>query len=149
MTKDERRQWFEATLEQAGMRRTLSRRSLLQLLATNDRPVSAQELYEQANSAINLVTIYRTLNELTRLKLLTRTEFGEGFYRYEPAPGPSDTHCRHHLVCDSCSSIADFGGCLVDSMLTQATLPSSFQITHHTLILHGICERCQTRLASP
>ena len=148
MTKDERLQWFEATLEQAGMRRTLPRRVLLRLLAATESPVSAQDLYEQSGSDINLVTIYRTLNELTRLELLTRAEFGEGFYRYEPAPGPSDTEHRHHLVCDNCGSIADFEGCMVDAMLEQNPLPGNFQVVSHTLTLHGTCERCQAQPAS-
>ena len=144
MTKDERLQWFEATLEQAGLRRTLPRRVLLRLLAASETPLSAQDIYEQTGSDINLVTIYRTLNELTRLDLLNRTEFGEGFYRYEPAPGPSDTDHHHHLVCDSCGSIADFEGCMVDTMLQNTPLPNNFQVASHTLTLHGTCERCQT-----
>lgn len=127
------------------MRRTLPRRVLLRLLAATERPLSAQELHEQTGADINLVTIYRTLNELTRLNLLTRTEFGEGFYRYEPAPGPSDTDHRHHLVCDSCGAIEDFAGCMVDAMLESTPLPTKFQVASHTLTLHGTCERCQTQ----
>ena len=91
MTKEERLQWFEARVAEAGLRRTLPRRVLLRLLAASERPLSAQDLFKQTEEDINIVTIYRTLNELTRLELLTRTEFGEGFYRYEAAPGPSDS----------------------------------------------------------
>ena len=65
-----------------------------------------------------------------------------------PAPSPSDTDHRHHLVCDSCGAIADFEGCMVDATLAQSTLPPNFQVTRHTLTLHGTCERCQTKLAS-
>jgi Fur family ferric uptake transcriptional regulator len=145
MTKDERLQWFEASIAQAGLRRTLPRRVLLRLLAASERPVSAQDLYEQVDEDINIVTIYRTLNELTRLGLLIRTEFGEGFYRYEPAPGPSDTEHHHHVVCDSCGSIADFEGCMVDSMLEQTHLPNNFKVSSHKLTLHGTCGPCQIK----
>jgi Fur family transcriptional regulator, ferric uptake regulator len=148
MTKDERLKWFEATLEQAGMRRTLPRRVLLRILAATERPVSAQELFEQTDEDINPVTIYRTLNELTRLNLLTRTEFGEGFYRYEPAPGPSDTEHHHHVICDSCGTIDDFEGCMVEAMLEQTRLPENFQVASHTLTLHGTCGRCLTQAAT-
>ncbi|WP_309719822.1 Fur family transcriptional regulator [Armatimonas sp.] len=148
MTKDERLRWFEATLEQAGMRRTLPRRVLLRLIAASERPLSAQDIYEQTAEEINLVTIYRTLNELTRLELLIRTEFGEGFYRYEPAPGPSDTEHHHHVVCDNCGTIADFEGCMVDAMLEQTHLPDNFQVDSHTLTLHGTCGRCLAQTAT-
>lgn len=143
MTSGDRLAWFEATLEQAGLRRTVPRHTLLQLLAATERPLCAQDLYEQAGATINLVTIYRTLNELTRLKLLSRIEFGEGFYRYAPVLGPSEPN-RHYLICDRCGVLTDFEGCLVDPLLPQAILPNHFQVTYHTLVLHGICEHCQT-----
>ena len=145
MTKEERLQWFETRISEAGLRRTLPRRVLLRLLAASGRPLSAQDIYEQTGEDINIVTIYRTLNELTRLELLTRTEFGEGFYRYESAPGPSDTEHHHHVVCDSCGSIADFEGCMVDSMLEQTRLPNNFRVASHTLTLHGTCGPCQVQ----
>lgn len=143
MTKEERLQWFEARVAEAGLRRTLPRRVLLRLLAASERPLSAQDLFEQTEEDINIVTIYRTLNELTRLELLTRTEFGEGFYRYEAAPGPSDTAHHHHVVCDSCGSIADFEGCMVDAMLEKTRLPDNFHVSSHVLTLRGICGSCQ------
>ena len=145
MNRDERLQWFEASIAQAGLRRTLPRRVLLRLLAASERPLSAQDIFEQTGEDINIVTIYRTLNDLTRLELLTRTEFGEGFYRYEPAPGPSDTEHHHHVVCDRCGSIADFEGCMVDAMLEKTRLPDNFHVASHVLTLHGTCGRCQTQ----
>lgn len=148
MTKDERLHWFETTLEQAGMRRTLPRRILLRLLAASERPLSAQEIFEETSEDINLVTIYRTLNDLTRLGLLNRIEFGEGFYRYEAASSPTDTDHHHHLVCDRCGTIADFSGCMVDSMLEQTPLPNNFRVSSHTLTLHGTCEECQSASTS-
>jgi Fur family ferric uptake transcriptional regulator len=145
MTIDERLHWFEASIQRAGLRRTLPRRVLLRLLAASERPVSAQDIHEQVGDDINLVTIYRTLNELTRLGLLIRTEFKEGFYRYEPAPGPDEEDHHHHVVCDICGSIAGFEGCIVNEMLRTTLLPNNFRVSSHVLTLHGVCDACQSK----
>ena len=65
---------------------------------------------------VNLSTVYRTLQLLVSLDLVSETRLGTKHSYYEVAPEP----VHHHFVCEKCGSVGHFADELV------APLPRSF-----------------------
>ena len=73
---------------------------ILSAIENSDDHISAEEIHAQTVAKyphVNISTIYRTLELLKRLGLVTETNFGEGLVRYHP----QDKGHHHHLVCQS------------------------------------------------
>ena len=68
--------------------------------------ISAEEIYDQVRARYlyaNISTVYRTLELLKELGLVTETELGDGRVRYHPA----EKGHHHHLICQKCGSVID------------------------------------------
>ena len=75
------------------------------------------ELRARDGRRVGRASIYRVLDELVTLGLLSRVEVGDGVARYEPQRPHDDEH-HHHLVCDGC-------GRLSRSRTTRSSAPSA------------------------
>ena len=83
-------------LRETGHRLTPQRMLVIEALHNADRHISAEELYKQLHSRYpyaNISTVYRTLELLKELNLVTETDFGEGYVRYHVA----EKGHHHHL----------------------------------------------------
>lgn len=100
--------WQHKFREQ-GLRVTGPRLLVLDILAAARRYLSAKEIHTRIvtrDPSVGSATVYRTLDILVSMGLVTRNDFGEGFYRYELLrPGTNDTHV--HLICESCGRTLD------------------------------------------
>jgi Fur family ferric uptake transcriptional regulator len=65
---------------------------------------------------VGRASIYRVVDELVNLNLLTRVDVGDGVARYEPQRGHAADEHHHHLVCDGCGRLEPFQ----DDALEQA-----------------------------
>jgi Fur family ferric uptake transcriptional regulator len=93
-------------LREKGHRLTPQRMLVIEALHKADRHISAEEIYRQLHRRYpyaNISTVYRTLELLKKLDLVTETDFGEGRVRYHVA----ENGHHHHLVCRSCGNIID------------------------------------------
>jgi Fur family ferric uptake transcriptional regulator len=93
-------------LSEHGYRLTPQRLMILSAIENSDDHISAEEIYAQVTVKyphVNISTVYRTLELLKGLGLVTETDLGEGRVRYHPA----DKGQHHHLVCQECGAIID------------------------------------------
>jgi len=93
-------------LGEHGYRLTPQRLMVLSAIENSDDHISAEEIYAQVVAKyphVNISTVYRTLELLKQLGLVTETDFGEGRVRYHPA---GKGH-HHHLVCTECGAVID------------------------------------------
>ncbi len=91
-------------LTEQGYRLTPQRLMIFSAIENSDNHISAEEIYAQVVAKypnVNISTVYRTLELLKRLGLVTETDLGEGRVRYHPA----DKGHHHHLVCRECGAI--------------------------------------------
>jgi len=108
-------------LSKQGYRMTPQRMMILATIEKSDDHISAGESYSQAVATypnVNISTVYRTLELLERLGLVTCTDLGEGRVRYHPV----EKGHHHHPVCRECGATLD----LKESLLTprkDALLP--------------------------
>lgn len=93
-------------LSELGYRLTPQRIMILSAIEDSDDHISAEEIYAQIVAKypqVSISTVYRTLELLKRLGLVTETDLGGGRVRYHSA----EKGHHHHLVCEKCGTIID------------------------------------------
>ncbi len=128
---------------------TKARRSVLQILTHEEKPMSAQDISSKIDSTINPVTVYRTLHYLENEGycesfLLHCTKKGTERY-YVSLVDEEGNECAHHhwFHCEKCHQFTDLGSCQIDSLIENYTKNLDLTILHHSLSLSGICHSCQ------
>ena len=95
-----------AELRKQGYRLTPQREMIVEAVAHAGRHVTVEDVYEQVQTrtnAVNVATVYRTLDLLVELGLVSKADLGEGRVTYASLHhGP---HC--HLVCRHCGHVIE------------------------------------------
>ena len=131
-----------AVLRQNGYKLTPQRRAVIQTIAANQDHLTPAAMYERVQKEhphIGLVTIYRTLELLTRLNLICELRTGGNCPSY--TAGAPEHH--HHIICDSCGRVVDFSGYDLAELEQQLTQETRFKINRHILEFVGLCQTCQ------
>ncbi len=135
--------WAAERLSDAGYRRGGARQAVIELLAAQPCALSAQEIEEALRGSARQVaraSVYRVLDELEQLKLVTRIEVGQGTTRYEQKH--SHGH-HHHLVCDECGEVVPFEDDELERTIDRVARRVAFHVSEHDVVLHGTCASCQ------
>ena len=128
-------------LSEHGYRLTPQRLMIVSAIEDSDAHISAEEIYAQVVAKyphVNLSTVYRTLELLKGLGLVTETDFGEGRVRYHPA---GKGH-HHHLVCTGCGAVIDLDESLLSSLESMLLREYKFSADLKHLAILGRCARC-------
>lgn len=132
-------------LRAGGHRVTEARRAVLEVLATGEGHPSADELsarVQDRHPGIHRATIYRTVDRLTILGVVTHVHIGGGATAYHLAPGePSREHL--HAICSSCGRIIDLPGDLLDPVTTWLATAADFTLAPAHVALSGVCGTCR------
>ena len=134
-------------LREKGHRLTPQRMLVIEALHNADRHISAEELYEQLHSRYpyaNISTVYRTLELLKELNLVTETDFGEGYVRYHVA----EKGHHHHLLCQTCGKIMDVEEVALYPLKDALLRKYGFDADLRHLAISGQCSRCRTKRRS-
>jgi Fur family transcriptional regulator, ferric uptake regulator len=129
-------------LQESGYRLTGPRRAVVKILAESNFIMDPNQVYNEARKLypnIGLVTVYRTLEKLEELNLVTRVHEIQGCHAYVSAP----VGHQHLLVCRSCNRVEYFKGEDLEP-LNQLGIEKGYEIQDHWLQLFGICPQCQT-----
>ncbi len=129
-------------LSEQGYRLTPQRLLVLSAIAGSDHHISAEEIYAQVVTKyphVNISTIYRTLDLLKRLGLVTETDLGGGRVRYHPV----DKGHHHHLVCQECGAIIDLDESVLSSLRNQLLREYKFSADLKHLAIFGRCSSCR------
>ena len=125
-----------------GYRLTPQRLMILAAIEQSDDHISAEEMYSQVVARypnVNISTVYRTLDLLKQLALVTETDLGGGRFRYHPA----NKGRHHHLVCRQCGAVIDLDESLL-APLEQALLREhGFAADLRHLAIGGLCSGCR------
>lgn len=128
-------------LNERGYRLTPQRMMVLSAIESSDNHISAEEIYAQVVAKyphVNISTVYRTLELLKRLGLVTETDLGGGRVRYHPA----EKGRHHHLVCQECGRIIDLDESVLSSLKNRLLREYKFSADLRHLAIFGRCENC-------
>jgi Fur family transcriptional regulator, ferric uptake regulator len=131
-----------AELRKHGYRLTPQREMVVEAVAHAGQHVSAEEVFELVrarSSAVNIATVYRTLELLAELGLASRTDLGGGTWAYaSQLHGP---HC--HLVCRRCHQVIEADCEALGAMEESLRERHGFIPDLGHFVVYGLCQECQ------
>ena len=128
-------------LSEQGYRLTPQRIMVLSAIENSGGHISADEIYTQVVAKyprVNISTVYRTLELLKRLGLVTETDLGGGRVRYHPA----DKGHHHHLVCQECGAVIDLDESVLFPLKDVLLREYKFVANLRHLAIFGRCVNC-------
>ena len=130
------------SLSELGYRLTPQRIMILSAVEEADSHISAEDIYVQVHTQyphMNISTVYRTLELLKELGLVTETDMGDGRVRYHSI---GKGH-HHHLVCEKCGQIIDMKESNLNPLWAEIRQRYGFKVNMKHLAFFGLCPRCQ------
>ena len=128
-------------LRRAGLKITVPRLKILEILASSQpRHMSAEDVYRrllESNEDIGLATVYRVLTQFESAGLVTRHHFEGGTAVFELNEGEH----HDHIVCTDCGRVEEFSDDSIEEKQREIATRLGFEITDHSLTLHGRCVR--------
>lgn len=131
-------------LRARGLRWTPQRRLLIEVLTGVDGHVTGAELVEGCrviDPATTPSTVYRTLDVLEELGLVSHSHGRDG--RQEFHVGPATDHA--HLVCSSCGARRELGRHEVQPIADEVLLRHGFDVDLEHQTIEGRCSACRSR----
>jgi Fur family ferric uptake transcriptional regulator len=130
-----------AELRRKGQRSTTARRAVLeQLLAAGDAHLGVDELAARVaaeHPSVHLSTIYRTLDALEEVGLVTRAPLGD-----HPASYHLTHDVHHHAVCSECATVLNLAPSMFEDVWLRLQEESGFRADPHHLTIDGLCRDC-------
>jgi Fur family ferric uptake transcriptional regulator len=132
-----------ADLRQRGFRITPQREMIIEIIAHSDTHLTAEEIYKQVcqrTHALNLATIYRTLELLVETGAISRVDLGQGQVSYA-----ARHHGPHmHLVCRCCGGVISASQELLETLDAQLQAHYGFTADLQHISIPGICPACHS-----
>lgn len=137
-------------LKKKGYKFTPQRKAILEVIQDNPgNHLSSEEIYDLVKvnfPEIGLATVYRTVQLLVELEILSKLNLDDGYVRYELDTHDEDQHHHHHLICTECGKIIEVKEDLLDPIEVEIEKKYTFLIKDHKLKFFGLCEVCQQNL---
>ena len=140
-TKRRRMAQFQRVCREQGVPLTTQRRTILKTVLALDCHPTADEVHAAPavrRARISRATVYRTLENLARLGLITKACHPGGVVRYD---GRTEIH--HHLICLRCDAVVDIADARLDAIPIPDTSALGFDIKDFRVQLRGLCRRCR------
>lgn len=133
-------------LKETGFKITPQRRAIVEILIQhNDKHLSSEEIYDLVREncpEIGLATVYRTMQLLDDVGVISKLNLDDGCIRYEICLDKNDSHNHHHLICKNCSKIIEVKEDLLDTIENEIQKHYKFDILDHDVKFYGLCEEC-------
>lgn len=133
-------------LKERGYKLTPQRRAVLNVIIdNNDKHLSSEEVYDYVKKdcpEIGLATVYRTLQLLSDLDVITKINFDDGCARFELNINAGD-HQHHHAICSNCGQVVEIELDLLDELEEEIKKNYGFEVKDHRVQLYGLCEKCK------
>jgi Fur family transcriptional regulator, ferric uptake regulator len=127
-------------LRSRGSRVTSSRRLLLEVLFAAEGHMSAEELTQAVQDRapdVHLSTIYRNLEELEQLGVISHSHLGHGPSSYLLA-----SHAHAHFICADCGEMIEAPDDMFRGLARSAKTRLGFDIDPNHFAILGRCADC-------
>ncbi|HRD68977.1 MAG TPA: ferric iron uptake transcriptional regulator [Legionella sp.] len=128
-------------LKNAGLKITLPRLKVLQILEQSGEHLSAEGVYKallESGDDVGLATVYRVLTQFEAAGLVSRHNFEGGYSVFELSQGEH----HDHLVCVKCGRVEEFIDEIIEQRQKVIAEKAQFKMTDHALNIYGICPQC-------
>jgi Fur family ferric uptake transcriptional regulator len=129
---------------EAGRRVTTSRLHVAAVLRHAGGHRTAEQIHalvhgDDPGSAISLSTVYRTLDTLARMRLVSEVDEGGGRAAYQWLDA---TKPHHHLLCNRCAAEGALSGELFERLETAIRDETGFEPFLDHFVIAGLCRDC-------
>ena len=135
-----------ADLKRAGLKATLPRLKILEILEQNPHlHMRAEDVYKSlldTGDDVGLATVYRVLTQFEAAGLVTRHHFEGGHAVFEINQG---IH-HDHIVCVSCGKVDEFIDEVIEERQRAIARKFGYSMNDHALNIYGTCSTCQEKL---
>jgi len=131
-------------LRARGHRLTPQRIVILGAVKASSGHVTAEQIHVQVAPrlpALNVATIYRTLQWLHEAGLVSVTDLGGGSLVYEY----HGANPHHHLICDRCRQVVEIEHSLLASLEADLNAHYGFHARFDHLAIFGLCRACRAQ----
>jgi Fur family ferric uptake transcriptional regulator len=127
------------TLHERGLRMTPQRQLVLDAVRElgHATPEQVCATVQRSAPAVNITTVYRTLDLLERLELVRHTHLGHGAPNYS-----AHEHEHVHLVCHWCGEVAEAPTALLAELTDRVRGDFGFRLDPTHVALSGTCTKC-------
>ena len=126
----------EGELKKAGLKVTLPRLRILEMLESGERMhLSAEDIYKNlldAGEEIGLATVYRVLTQFEQAGICIRHNFEEGHAIYELTP---ESH-HDHMICLDTGDIIEFTSDEIELKQSEVAKEKGYEIVDHSMVLY-------------
>lgn len=129
-------------LKDLGYRLTPQRQMILAALQGKEQHVSAEEIHVEVRDrypSVNISTVYRTMELLKELGLVTETTL-EGRVQYHWA----EKGRHHHLACEHCGQVTNLDQSFLSRLAEELQEGYDFQANFAHLTIFGHCASCRS-----
>ncbi len=127
----------------SGGRATTSRRVLLEVLFGGSGHRTAEDLGREVAARapeVHISTVYRNLDELERMGVVTHAHMGHGPVIYQLA-----SRAHPHLICERCGTRIHAPDELFGHLTRTALRSFGFAVDPRHLAISGVCSQCADR----
>lgn len=132
-------------LKQAGLKVTLPRVKILQIMESSEkRHLSAEDIYKallDSGEDVGLATVYRVLTQFEAAGLVARHHFDEGHSVYELNEGGH----HDHILCVKCGRVDEFVDETIEERQRAIARKAGYEMTDHSLYIYGVCKKCRDK----
>lgn len=131
---------WQTQLREHGYRVTPQRQLVLQAVEVlrHGTPEEILAEVQKTASGVNISTIYRTLEVLEEVGLVTHAHIGHGAPTYHAVD--DDPHI--HLVCDTCGDVTSVPAGVANPFVDGLYLDYGFRTDIAHVAVHGRCQAC-------
>ncbi|MCM2420766.1 Fur family transcriptional regulator [Streptomyces sp. RKAG293] len=137
---------WKSDLRQRGYRLTPQRQLVLEAVDALEHATPDELLTEvrRTASGINISTVYRTLELLEELGLVSHAHLGHGAPTYHLA----DRHHHMHLVCRDCGSVTEAEVTLAEPLTEGLREAFGFETDMKHFAIFGRCAACTAKASA-
>lgn len=128
-------------LQSAGYRMTPQRMMILDMLIQAEDHVSAEGLHERIRKIypqLSFSTVYRTLETLRDMGLVTQTDLGVGRWQYHTV----DKANHHHIICQQCGKVTTVTEDVFAGARDYLKQKYGFNANMYHYAIYGSCPEC-------
>jgi Fur family ferric uptake transcriptional regulator len=125
-----------------GFRLTRQRDVILHALCELEGHPSAEQVHERVRvrqRGVDLSTVYRALERLRDLRIVSQTDLGNGRAGYEFVL--DDRH--HHLICQECGRLVEMDHACLKPLVEAIQLDFGFEPIFDHMAIFGRCRECR------
>jgi Fur family transcriptional regulator, ferric uptake regulator len=148
----ELKKFYQDKITSSGFKITKPRDVIIKILSKSSKLLTADDIYMQVKDVdptIGVATVYRTLELLTRLKIVCRIILGSG-RSYYMLSRECARETFTYMICDNCKKIITNNQCLKSAVKVrlrenaEETILKNckLKVDNYQILFTGLCDEC-------